>query len=351
MQITVAELAKLLNGELVGNPDTIISKVAKIEEGNLHALSFLSNPKYEQYIYTTKSSAVLVNKNFIPASPVNTVLIMVDDAYASFTFLLEKFGNTASQKVGIDVQAIVSKTAKIGKDVWIGGLSYIENEVSIGQNTKIYPQVYIGENSTIGDNCIILPGVKIYDQCVIGNNCIIHAGSVIGSDGFGFAPLPDRSYKKIPQTGNVIIEDDVEIGSNCSVDRATMGSTIIRKGVKLDNLVQIAHNVEIGEHTVIASQSGVAGSSKVGKYCIIAGQVGIVGHLTVADGSIIGGQSGVNSNIKQANQKWFGSPAFEYVDALKSHVHFKLLPSLEKRVRELEQQLKNINQDQTKNEL
>jgi len=346
MQITVAELGKLLNGEVVGNPETIISKVSKIEEGESHSLSFLSNLKYEQYIYTTGSSAVLVNRSFVPSSPVSAVMIKVDDAYTSFTFLLEKFGNKISSKEGIDPKAVLSSSAKTGKNVWVGALSYLEENVSVDSDTKIFPQVYLGENVTVGKNCIIYSGVKIYNDCVIGSNCIIHSGTVIGSDGFGFAPLADRSYKKIPQNGNVIIEDDVEIGSNCSIDRATMGSTIIHKGVKLDNLVQIAHNVEIGEHTVIAAQSGVAGSSKVGKHCIIAGQVGIVGHITVADGSVIGGQSGVNSSIKNPEKKWFGSPAFDYKEALKAAILFKQLPSLEQRISELEKRSEEVKKEE-----
>jgi len=342
MQITVGELGKLLNGEIVGNADILISKVAKIEEGEHQALSFLSNPKYEQYLYITESSAVIVNKDFVPSSPVSVTLIKVDDAYASFTYLLGKFGNSSSNKIGIDHTAVVSTKVIIGKNVYIGAQSCIEENVEIGEDSKIYPQVFLGENVKVGNNCIIFPGVKIYHDCVIGNNCIIHSGTVIGSDGFGFAPLPDRSYKKIPQTGNVIIEDDVEIGANCSIDRATMGSTFIRKGVKLDNLIQIAHNVEIGEHTVIAAQSGVAGSSKIGKYCIIAGQVGFAGHITVADGSVFGAQSGINSSIKTPEQKWFGSPAFEYKDALKSAIYYKNLSSFDKRIKQLEQEIKEL---------
>lgn len=345
MQITVAELGKLLNGEVIGNPKTIISRVSKIEEGETQSLSFLSNLKYEQYLYTTKSSAVLVNKSFEPTSQVSTVLIKVDDAYSSFTFLLEKFGNKVSTKKGIDTRAVISSSAKTGKNVWIGALTYIEENVLIGDDTKIFPNVFLGENVKVGNNCIIYSGVNIYNDCEIGNNCIIHSGTVIGSDGFGFAPLPDRSYKKIPQTGTVIIEDNVEIGSNCSIDRATMGSTIIRKGVKLDNLIQVAHNVEIGENTVIASQAGIAGSSKIGKNCIIAGQVGIVGHITIADGSVIGGQSGVNSSIKIPEKKWFGSPAFDYKESLKSSILFKQLPLLEKRVSELEYRTKIKNEE------
>ena len=345
MHITVGELGKLLNGEIVGNADTLISKVAKIEEGEPQALSFLSNPKYEQYLYITQSSAVIVNKNFVPSGNVSAALIKVDDAYASFTYLLEKFANISSHKTGIDESAVIDITVKTGKDVYIGALTCIENNVIVGDRSRIFPQVYLGQNVKIGSNCIIYPGVKIYHNCEIGSNCIIHSGTIIGSDGFGFAPLPDRSYKKIPQTGNVIIENDVEIGSNCSIDRATMGSTIIKKGVKLDNLVQVAHNVEIGEHTVIASQSGIAGSSKIGKYCIVAGQVGFAGHITVADGSVFGAQSGINSSIKTPESKWFGSPAFEYKDALKSAVYYKQLPSLEKRIKELELQISELKKN------
>ncbi len=345
MQITVGELGKLLNGEIVGDADILISKVAKIEEGEHQALSFLSNPKYEQYLYITESSAVIVNKDFVPSAPVSTVMIKVDDAYASFTYILEKFGNVSSSKTGIDDSAVISTKVIIGKKVYIGAHCCIEENVEIGEDSKIYPQVFLGKNVKVGYNCIIFPGVKIYHDCVIGNNCIIHSGTVIGCDGFGFAPLPDRSYKKIPQTGNVIIEDDVEIGSNCSIDRATMGSTFIRKGVKLDNLIQIAHNVEIDEHTVIAGQAGIAGSSKVGKYCIIAAQVGIAGHLTIADGSVIGGQSGVSGSIKNPNKKWFGSPAFEYKDSIKSSIYFKQLPSFEKRISELENVIKELKKN------
>ena len=345
MQITVGELGKLLNGEIVGNADTIISKVAKIEEGEYQSLSFLANPKYEQYIYITQSSAVIVNRDFVPSAPVSTVLIKVDDAYASFTFLLEKFGNKTSNKFGTDHTAVVSSSSKTGEKVFIGALTFVDEHVEIGDQSKIFPQVYLGENVKIGRNTIIYSGVKIYDNCVIGNNCIIHSGTVIGSDGFGFAPLPDRSYKKIPQTGNVVIEDDVELGANCTIDRATMGSTIIRKGVKLDNLVHIAHNAEIDEHTVIAAQSGVAGSAKIGKYCIAGGQVGFAGHITIADGSMFGAQSGVNSNIKTPEQKWFGSPAFEYKDALKSHVYFKQLPSIDKRIKEIEKEILELKKN------
>ncbi len=345
MQITVKDLSILLNGEVVGNPDAILSTVAKIEEGKPEALSFLANPKYESYIYTTGSTAVLVNKTFEPSQELTTTLIKVDDAYSAFTFLLEQFAAAATQKTGIEPGSYISDNSNVGTNVYVASTAYIADGASVGNNTKIYPQVFVGDNAKIGNNCVLFAGVKIYNDCLIGDNCIIHAGTVIGSDGFGFAPQADRSYKKIPQTGNVIVENDVEIGSNCSIDRATMGSTIIRKGVKLDNLIQIAHNVEIGEHTVIAGQTGIAGSTKIGKHCIIAGQVGVVGHITVADGTTIGAQSGINSTIKAENQKWFGSPAFEYSDSLKSSVIYRKLPDMMKRLQELEKKLAELEKN------
>lgn len=339
MQISIAQLAALLGAEVVGNENAMVNTVAKIEEGFSGALSFLANPKYEQYIYTTQSTAVLVNKSFEPTAPLTTTLLKVDDAYAAFTFLLEKFSNTTQNLTGIEDGAMVKEDATLADNVFVGFGSYVGSKATIGNNTKIMQQVHIGQNASIGENCIIYPGVKIYHDCKIGDNVIIHSGTVIGSDGFGFAPLPDKSYKKIPQTGNVVIHNNVEIGANCSIDRATMGSTIIGQGVKLDNLIQIAHNVEIGEHTVIASQSGVAGSTKIGKYCIIAGQVGFVGHITIADGSQFGAQSGINSSIKEPNQKWNSTPAFELKDSLRAITVYRKLPDLLKRIEALEKEL------------
>jgi UDP-3-O-[3-hydroxymyristoyl] glucosamine N-acyltransferase len=341
MQISVSELSALLQGEVVGDGNALLSKVAKIEEGETGALSFLANTKYESFLYTTKSTAVLVNRSFTPTAPVGATLIKVDDAYSSFTYLLEQFANITLQKQGIDASASVHAQAQVGANVYIGQYAVIEVGASIGEGCKIFPQVYIGDRVKLGKNTILFPGVKVYNDCVIGDNCIVHAGAIIGSDGFGFAPQANKSYKKIPQTGNVVIENDVEVGSNTTIDRATLGSTYIRKGAKLDNLVQIAHNVEIGEHTVIAAQSGVAGSTKIGKYCIVGGQVGFAGHLTIADGSQFGAQTGVNSSIKQENGKWFGSPAFGYNDVLRSHLGFRKLPELEKRIIELEKLLKH----------
>ncbi|MFY7732052.1 MAG: UDP-3-O-(3-hydroxymyristoyl)glucosamine N-acyltransferase [Bacteroidia bacterium] len=339
MQISVAQLAQLLNGKVVGNPDILLHTVAKIEDGKEGALSFLANMKYESHIYDTKSSVVLVNNDFIPSQEIKATLIKVENAYASFTLLLEQFAAYANKKEGIEEGAVINKSAELGTNLYVGALAYIAKGVKIGNSTQIYPTTYIGDNVTIGENCIIYAGVKIYNDCVIGNNVIIHSGTVIGSDGFGFAPLADRSYKKIPQIGNVIIEDDVEIGSNCSIDRATMGSTILRKGVKLDNLNQVAHNVEIGEHTVMAGQSAIAGSTKIGKYCILAGQVGIGGHLTIADGTVLGAKSGVNSNVKKENQRLFGAPAFEYAESIKASIVYKKLPQLYKTVNELERKI------------
>ena len=336
MQVSVKDLSKMLNGEVVGDESALLHTVAKIEEGKPGALSFLANPKYEPHIYTTNSTAVLVNRDFTATSEVKTTLIKVDDAYQAFTFLLEQFANIGKGTPGVHAAAVVESGVNVPASTFVGAQAYIAQEAKIGEHCQIHPQVYIGAGVTIGNNVTLFPGVKIYHLCSIGDNCIIHAGTVIGSDGFGFAPLPDRSYKKIPQIGNVVIESDVEIGANCTIDRATMGSTIIRKGVKLDNLVQVAHNVEIGEHTVIASQSGIAGSTKIGKYCVVGGQVGFAGHITVADGSQFGAQSGVAGNITENNGRWFGSPAIELRQALKAGVVYRNLPALEKRVQELE---------------
>jgi UDP-3-O-[3-hydroxymyristoyl] glucosamine N-acyltransferase len=339
MQITAQELAVLLGGELIGDGSTVINTVSKIEEGATGSLSFLANPKYEEHLYHTKSSVVLVNKSFKPQQLVSTCLILVDDPYASFTFLLEKFSNPETQLSGHEPMSFIDAEAKLGLNVYVGAFAYISKGAVVGDNTKIFPQVFLGANVRIGSNCIIYPGVKIYHDCILGDNCIIHASTVIGSDGFGFAPLADRSYKKIPQIGNVRIENDVEIGSNCSIDRATMGSTIIKKGVKLDNLIQVAHNVEVGEHTVMAGQAGVAGSTKLGKYSVVGGQVAIAGHLQIADGNQFGGQSGVNANIKDENKKWFGTPVLELRDALRSGAITRRLPELLSRIEAIEKEL------------
>ncbi|MDP1725179.1 MAG: UDP-3-O-(3-hydroxymyristoyl)glucosamine N-acyltransferase [Bacteroidota bacterium] len=341
MQISAGQLCDLLNGSLEGDSAVIIFEVAKIEEGKEGALSFLSNSKYEEFVYNTKSSVVLVNKSFIPAKKVKATLIKVDDAYTAFTIILEKFSNPNTDLLGIETQSYVDPSAILGDAVYIGFATYVSKNVNIGQNSKIYPQVFLGRNVKVGSNCIIYPGVKIYEECIIGDNCIIHGGTVIGSDGFGFAPQPDRSYKKIPQTGNVIIEDDVEIGANCAIDRATMGSTIIRKGAKIDNLVQVAHNVDIGESCAIAGQAGVAGSAKLGKYCVLGGQVAVTGHIVVADGNQFGGQSGVNASIADQNKKWFGTPVNELRESLQSLAIQRRLPEMLKRIEELEKKMEN----------
>lgn len=342
MEFTAAIIAGFLKGEIEGNPEIKVSTVAKIEEGHEGALSFFSNPKYEHYLYSTKSSVVLVNKDFKASGPISATLIRVNNAYEAFASLLNLVEASKPKKLGIHPTAIVAPSAKIGKDVYLGAYSVICENAIVGDNCKIYPHGYIGDDSKIGNNCTFFPGVKIYHECIIGNNCVIHAGSVIGSDGFGFAPQEDGKYLKIPQIGNVIIENDVEIGANVTVDRATMGSTIIRNGVKLDNLIQIAHNVEIGENTVIAAQSGFAGSVKIGKNCMFGGQVAVAGHSSIADGTKVGGQAGIAGNIKRQNTTIIGSPAIDVKQFLKSSVIFKYLPELKIKVDTLEKELDSL---------
>jgi UDP-3-O-[3-hydroxymyristoyl] glucosamine N-acyltransferase len=342
MELSAAKIAKLVNGAIVGNPDVLVSKPAKIEDADSTSVSFLANPKYEQYAATTKAGVLIVNESFQYTDDINATLVLVKDAYAAFTKILELFARGKFDKKGVEEKAYVATSAKLGNEVYVAGFAYVSERAKIGNNVKILPHVFIGEDAIIGDNTIIHSGVNIYHDCVVGNNCILHAGVVIGSDGFGFAPLEDGSYQKIPQLGNVVIEDCVEIGANTVIDRATMGSTIIRKGVKLDNLITIAHNVEIGTNTVIAAQTGVSGSTKLGKNCIVAGQVGFVGHITIADGSRFGAQSGIGKSITEPNKAWFDSPAFEYHRSLKSRAVYRNLPELEKRLRELEQTIKNL---------
>lgn len=341
MQFTAEQIATLLNGKVEGNPDVLVSHLAKIEEGSEGALSFLSNRKYEQYLYDTSSSIVIVNKDLVLQKPVNATLIRVEDAYTSFSELLKIYHALRLERKGREEQAFVHESVKIGEGGYIGAFTYISKDVKIGNNVKIYPRVYIGDNVSIGDNTVLFPGVTVYYDCEIGSNVIIHSGAVIGSDGFGFAPQPDGTYEKIPQIGNVILEDNVEVGSNTVIDRATLGSTIIRKGVKLDNLIQIAHNAEIGSNTVIAAQTGVSGSTKVGKQVILGGQVGVVGHITIADGTQVQAQSGINRSIEDKNKKWGGSPVAPYTSQLRSQVVYTRLPELEKRILELEKLLKD----------
>jgi UDP-3-O-[3-hydroxymyristoyl] glucosamine N-acyltransferase len=342
MQITTGEIASFLGGELEGDPNIILTGPAKIEEGKPGAITFLANPRYEEYIYSTKASAVLVNKTFQPQSGIKATLIRVPDVYGAIAQLLNAFSGGEDIDRKIDPLAIVESNAKIGEEVAIGALSVISAEVEIGDRSVIHPQVFIGKNVKIGKNAKIYPGVRILHNCIIGDNCTIHSNTVIGADGFGFQPNEKGNYEKVPQIGNVVIGNHVEIGSNTVIDRATMGSTVIQNGVKLDNLIQIAHNVIIGENTVMAAQCGVAGSAKIGKNCMIGGQVGISGHIKVADGTKIAGQSGIMGTIKEEGTSQFGSPAIPYNDFLKSYIGFKKLPEIMKKMAELEKQLNEI---------
>ena len=340
MKFTAEQIAGILEGEVVGNPMAEVSRLSKIEEGTEGSLTFLSNPKYQNYIYSTKASVTIVNDTFIADAPLTTTLIKVSDAYSAFSKLLEFYNKVKLNKSGIEQPSFLSENAKYGDGLYLGSFSYVGQNVVLGENVKIYPNCFLGDNVVVGDNVILFAGAKIYSETIIGNNCTIHAGAIIGSDGFGFAPNPDGTYTKIPQIGNVIIEDNVDIGSCTTIDRATMGSTIIRKGVKLDNQIQIAHNAEIGENTVIAAQTGVAGSTKIGKNGMIGGQVGIAGHLTIGNNVRIQAQCGVGRNIKD-NEILQGSPAFGYNDFSKSYVHFKNLPKIVAEIEELKKQILN----------
>lgn len=344
MQFTALQIATLIQGKVEGNPDVKVGRVAKIEEADEGSLSFVANPKYEEYLYSSNASVIIVNDSLELESEVKATLIRVKDAYSGFALLLEKYNEIISQtgKKGIEEPSYISKTAKIGKDVYIGAFSYIGDNAEIADNAQIFPNTYIGDNARVGKNSKVFAGVKIYDNCEIGARVIIHAGTVIGGDGFGFAPQKDGSYKKVPQIGNVIVEDDVEIGANTTIDRATMGSTYIRKGVKLDNLIQIAHNVDIDENTVIAAQAGISGSTKVGKNCIIGGQVGMVGHIQVADGTRINAQSGVSKSVTEQNVALTGSPAYDYKSSLKSQAIFRNLPELQQRISTLEEKIAEL---------
>jgi UDP-3-O-[3-hydroxymyristoyl] glucosamine N-acyltransferase len=334
MKFTAEQIAGILNGEVVGNPNAEVSKLAKIEEGILGSLTFLSNPKYQNYIYTTKATVTIVNKNFEPENPISTTLIKVDDPYQAFSKLLEYYNQVKLMKSGIEQPSVISEGVTYGDDLYLGSFCYVGKNVKIGNNVKIYPNTFIGDNVVIGDNCVFFAGVRVYSESEIGNNCVIHSGAIVASDGFGFAPHEDGTYSKIPQIGNVILEDDVEIGACTTIDRATMGSTIIRKGAKLDNQIQIAHNVEVGENTVIAAQTGIAGSTKIGKNCMIGGQVGIAGHITIGNYVKIQAQSGIGKSLKDGETVQ-GSPSFNYGDFSKSYVHFKNLPKIVNEIEEL----------------
>ena len=342
MEFTAKQIAEILKGKVEGNPDVKISNISRIEDGIPGTLSFLANPKYSKFIYTTRATIVLINENFRLEKNVEPTLIRVKDAYQAFADLLEFYNNNIPNKVGIEEMAYIHPTAKIGKNVYIGAFAYIDENVVIADNAKIYPHVYLSRNVAIKENTILASGVKVYNDCKIGANCMIHSGVVIGCDGFGFAPSGDADYKKVPQVGNVIVEDNVEIGANTTIDRATIGATIIRKGVKLDNLIQIAHNVEIGENTVIAAQAGVSGSTKIGKDCMFGGQVGIVGHLSIADRVKIAAQSGIPASVKEEGAIIQGSPAFKITDYQKSYVMFKRLPDLNKRVDDMQREIQEL---------
>jgi len=342
MEFTAKAIAEFLTGEVVGNPEVKVNNVAKIEEAKNGTLAFLANPKYTKYIYTTEASIVLVNKDFEPENNISATLIKVDNAYESFAKLLELAEQAKPVKQGISSLAFIEKSAKIGDGVYIAPFVYIGENAVLEDNAKLFPHVFIDDNVTVMKNTTLNSGVKVYHECVIGENCIIHAGAVIGSDGFGFAPDENNVYRKIPQLGNVIIEDNVEVGSNTTIDRATMGSTYIRKGAKLDNLNQIGHNVEIGENTVIAAQSGIAGSTKVGKNCQFGGQSGIAPHIQIADGVKITPQAGIPNSIKEPGSIVMGTPAFNIRDFQRSFIVYKQLPDLYKRVKELEYELNKL---------
>jgi UDP-3-O-[3-hydroxymyristoyl] glucosamine N-acyltransferase len=343
MEFSAAQIAVLINGKVEGDPEAKVASFSKIEEAKAGHLAFLANPKYEDFLYTTGASIIIIGDTYELREPISATLIRVKDAYSAFAILLNKYQQMATQQLsGIQEPSYIAKTASLGEQVYIGAFAYVGENVKVGNNVKIFPGTFIGDNVTVGDNTIFHPGVKIYHDCIVGKNVTIHAGSVIGGDGFGFAPQPDGTYKKVPQIGNVVIEDEVEIGSNATIDRATMGSTLIKSGAKLDNLIQIAHNVEVGNHTVIAAQAGVSGSTKIGKYAQIGGQAGIVGHITIADGAKINAQSGVSKSIKDPNTSVTGSPAADYTSALRSQAVTRNLPELEKRVWELEKLIQQL---------
>ncbi|MDP9048464.1 MAG: UDP-3-O-(3-hydroxymyristoyl)glucosamine N-acyltransferase [Bacteroidota bacterium] len=336
MQFTAQELSLLLSGTVEGDPLVTVNQLGKIEEAQAGSLSFLANPKYEHYLYTTDASVVIVNNDQVLAGPVKSTLIRVENAYVAISILLEKYNTIKLHKAGIEQPSFINPSATLGENVYVGAFAYIGPNVKIGDNSKIYPQAYIADDVVIGNNVTIFSGVKIYFDCRIGDNVIIHSGTIIGGDGFGFALAGDGTYNKVAQIGNVIIEEDVEIGANTTIDRATLGSTIIRKGVKLDNLIQVAHNVEIGANTVVAAQTGISGSAKIGENCIIGGQAGIVGHISIANGSQIQAKSGIGRSITDEGKKWAGAPAVSYSANMRSQIVINRLPELEKKINELE---------------
>ncbi len=346
MEFTAQQIADYLRGSVEGDRDVRLSELSKIEEGRPGTLTFLSNPKYTHYIYSTKASAVLVDEDFVPEHPVEATLIRVPSAYQALAQLLTLVDSLKPKKHGVHEKAVVASSSKIGENVYIAPYAVVGENVIIGDNSKIYPHVHLDDGVRVGADCILYAGVAVYENCVIGNRCIIHAGAVIGADGFGFAPDAEGHYHKIPQIGNVLLEDDVEIGANTTVDRATMGSTVVRRGVKIDNLNQVAHNVEIGEDTVMAAQSGIAGSSKLGRRCVVAGQVGFAGHIHVADGSTFGAQTGVPSSIRDEGQIWQGYPAMPVGTFRRMAVVQKQLPDLLKTVQQLERRIRELEKEQ-----
>ncbi len=345
MQFTAKQISEFLDGAIEGDPTAEVGELSKIEDGNAGSLCFLSNPKYENYLYTTNASIVIVSLDFVPTQPVSCTLIKVKDPYSAFSVLLDKYNealNHDKTQAGINQPCFIHPTAKIGKNVFIGAFCTIEENVEIGDNCKIYTQCYIGSDTKIGNSCTFFPGVKLYNRSSVGNNVTIHSNAVLGSDGFGFAPQADGTYHKIAQIGNVVIEDDVEIGANTTIDRATMGSTFIRKGAKLDNLIQIAHNVDVGAHAVVAAQTGISGSTKLGDHSVIGGQVGIAGHLNLGKGTQIGAQAGINFDTAE-NKQWHGSPAQPLKEWMRSTVIFKRLPEVDKRIRALEAKIAELS--------
>lgn len=342
MEFTIKQIAAMLRGEVKGDADQKITMLAKIQDAKKGQIAFLSNPKYEHYIYTTQASAVIIRKDFVPKKEISASLILVEDPYSSFTTLLEEYHKLISfQKAGVEEPSFLGTNVSVGKSVYRGAFSYVGNNVKIGDNVKIYPHAYIGDNTVIGDNTILHAGVKLYGDTRVGKNCVIHAGTVIGSDGFGFAPQENGTYKTIPQLGNVIIEDDVTIGANTVIDCATFfgDATVIHQGVKMDNLIQIAHNVEIGKNTVIAAQTGISGSTKVGENCVLAGQVGIAGHLVIANNTSVGAQAGIAKSVKEEGKKLLGYPVLDIKEYFRSYAVFKRLPDLQDRLRELEKKI------------
>lgn len=343
MTFSAAQIALLINGKVEGNANATVASFGKIEEAKEGQLAFLANPKYEEYLYSTHASVIIINEAQELKQPVAAALIRVPDAYSAFATLLSKYQEIMAQQLtGIQEPSYIAQSVTMGTQVFVGAFAYLAEGVVVGNNVKIHPNAYIGPNVKLGNNTTIHAGVKIYHDCVIGNSCTIHAGTVIGSDGFGFAPQADGSFKKVPQIGNVVLEDFVEVGANATIDRATIGSTIIHAGAKLDNLIQIAHNVEVGNNTVIAAQAGVSGSTKLGNNVMIGGQAGIVGHISIADGSKINAQSGVSKSIKTPNTAVTGSPAFDYTAALRSQAVSRNLPELEKRIKELEKLVQQL---------